>query len=68
LATADEIMEFMRKSIHMMFFLCVFQQPLRKTWQGRCLAILRLKGNAGGILPTAEVPGLKSATIVIQTR
>jgi beta-galactosidase len=45
-----------------------FRVPLRTTFQGRCLVILRPSGNAGGISLSAESPGLKPATIVVQTR
>jgi len=45
-----------------------FRKPVRKTWRGRCLAILRPKGNASKITLKAEADGLKAATIVIQTR
>ena len=45
-----------------------FQKPLRKTWQGHCLAILRPKGDAGKITLKAEADGLKAATVVVKTR
>lgn len=45
-----------------------FQQPLRKTWRGRCQAILRPRGAAGTITLEAEVDGLKSGKIVVRTR
>jgi len=45
-----------------------FCQPVRKTWRGRCLAILRPKGDSGKITLKAEADGLKAATIVVQTR
>jgi beta-galactosidase len=45
-----------------------FQQPVRKTWRGRCLAILRPGGNAGKIILKAEADGLEAATIEVQTR
>ena len=45
-----------------------FQQPVYKTWRGRCLAILRPKGNAGKITLKAEADGLEPATIVVETR
>jgi beta-galactosidase len=45
-----------------------FRVPLRKTYQGRCLAILRPHGEAGNISLKAESDGLKSGTIMIQTR
>ena len=45
-----------------------FHAPLRKTYQGRCIAILRPTGGAGKITLKAEADGLKPATIAIQTR
>jgi beta-galactosidase len=45
-----------------------FRAPLRQTYQGRCLAILRPIGDAGKITLNAEADGLKSATLVIKTR
>lgn len=45
-----------------------FHVPLRKTFQGRCLAILRPKGDAGEITLKAEADGLKPATVVVRTR
>src|ERR1017187_781061 len=42
--------------------------PLRKTYEGCCLAIVRPTGSAGKITLKAEAGGLKAATIVIQTR
>lgn len=45
-----------------------FKAPERKTWQGRCLAILRPKGSAGEITLRAEADGLEPAVVTIQTR
>jgi beta-galactosidase len=45
-----------------------FQQPHKKSWQGRCLIILRPKGEAGKIVLTARAEGLKEALIEIVTR
>jgi beta-galactosidase len=45
-----------------------FQQPHKKTWQGRCLAILRPKGSAGKIELTASAEGLKDAVASIVTK
>lgn len=45
-----------------------FREPLRKTYEGRCLVILRPKGDAGKITLTAEAEGLKVANIVVRTR
>jgi len=45
-----------------------FRAPLRKTFQGRCLAILRPTGGAGDITLQAEADGVESDMIVIQVR
>lgn len=45
-----------------------FRAPRRTTHQGRCIAILRPKGDAGKITLIAEADGLQAATIVIQAR
>jgi len=45
-----------------------FRQPHRTTDQGRCLAILRPRGNPGVIRLRAETEGLKPATLRIRTR
>ncbi len=45
-----------------------FHVPLRTTYEGRCLAILRPTGAAGKIQLKAEADGLKPATIAIRTR
>jgi beta-galactosidase len=45
-----------------------FHLPVRKTFEGRCLAILRPKGDAGKITLKAEADGVKAATIVVKTR
>jgi beta-galactosidase len=45
-----------------------FHLPARKTYQGRCLAILRPQGVSGKISLKAEADGLKSATVVVKTR
>jgi beta-galactosidase len=45
-----------------------FHVPLRKTYDGRCIAILRPTGDAGKIQLKAEADGLKLATIAIRTR
>jgi beta-galactosidase len=44
-----------------------FRLPVRKTWRGRCLAILRPKGDPGRITLKAEAYGLKAATVVVKT-
>jgi beta-galactosidase len=44
-----------------------FKQPNKKTWQGRCLAIVRPKGEAGKIVLTARAEGLKDAEVEIVT-
>ncbi|HEX5399853.1 MAG TPA: glycoside hydrolase family 2 TIM barrel-domain containing protein [Verrucomicrobiae bacterium] len=45
-----------------------FHVPIRKTFEGRCLAILRPEGNPGKITLKAETDGLKAATLVVETR
>ena len=45
-----------------------FHLPIRKTYQGRCLAILRPIGKTGKIEIKAEADGLKAATTVVKTR
>lgn len=45
-----------------------FHVPLRKTFRGRCLAILRSQGKSGKITLQAEADGLKAATVVVRTR
>ncbi|GAA5483141.1 glycoside hydrolase family 2 TIM barrel-domain containing protein [Haloferula sargassicola] len=45
-----------------------FQQPRCKTWQGRCIAILRPDGEAGSIRLEARAEGLESATLTVTTR
>jgi beta-galactosidase len=45
-----------------------FRLPLRKTYRGRALAILRPAGDAGIITLHAEADGLKVATIVIRIK
>jgi len=43
-----------------------FQQPQKKTWQGRCLAVVRPQGvSAGNAVLTAEAAGLKSSRVEI---
>jgi beta-galactosidase len=44
-----------------------FQQPQKKTWHGRCLAIIRPNGPAGKITLTAKAEGLKEALTEIVT-
>ncbi len=44
-----------------------FHVPLRKTYEGRCIAILRPTGSTGKIQLKAEADGLKPAKIVIRT-
>ena len=43
-----------------------FHEPLRKTYQGRCLAILRPNGTAGKITLKAEAAGVNAATITVR--
>jgi beta-galactosidase len=45
-----------------------FHAPTRKTYEGRCLAILRPKGGAGKIQLKAEADGLKSAMVEVRTQ
>jgi len=45
-----------------------FQQPRKKSWQGKCLAIVRPKGEAGKIVFTARAEGLKDAVVTIVTK
>lgn len=45
-----------------------FHAPLRTTYQGRCIAILRPKGDAGKITLIAEADGLQAATIEVRTK
>jgi beta-galactosidase len=45
-----------------------FRAPHRRTYQGRCLVILRPKGVAGEITLKAEADGVQPATIVIRTK
>ncbi|MEO7101130.1 MAG: glycoside hydrolase family 2 TIM barrel-domain containing protein [Luteolibacter sp.] len=45
-----------------------FRAPLRKAYQGHCLAILRPQGQPGSIMLKAEASGLKPAMIEVRTR
>jgi beta-galactosidase len=45
-----------------------FKVPVRKTWQGRGLVILRPKGDSGKITLKAEADGLKPAAIAVRTQ
>ena len=42
-----------------------FQQPQKKTWHGKCLAILRPKGKAGKIQLKATAEGLQTGMVEI---
>jgi beta-galactosidase len=44
-----------------------YQLPQRKTWQGRCLVIVKSFDKAGKITLTASVSGLQSSKVVITT-
>jgi len=44
------------------------QQPQHKTFNGKCLAIVQPKGNAGKIVLKAEATGLKETQIIINTQ
>jgi beta-galactosidase len=45
-----------------------FQQPHKKSWQGRCLAIVRPKGEAGKITLKAKAEGLQEVSTEIITQ
>jgi beta-galactosidase len=45
-----------------------FQQPQRKAWHGRCLAVVKSTQKAGRIIFTASAEGLKPARIVIDSK
>jgi beta-galactosidase len=45
-----------------------FKQPKRNTYRGRCLVILRPKGDAGDIVLEAKAQGLQSAKIIVTTK
>ena len=45
-----------------------FQKPERKTWDGKCLVIVRSKSKAGNFTLTAKSEGLKTAQIQIQAK
>ena len=45
-----------------------FRQPHRKTFRGRCLAVVRPTGRVGEISLRAEAEGLTPATLLIQAR
>jgi beta-galactosidase len=45
-----------------------FQAPERKTFQGRCLAILRPNGSPGDITLHAEAVGLEPEITTVQAR
>jgi beta-galactosidase len=45
-----------------------FHQPKRNTFRGKCLVILRPKGDAGDITLEAKSAGLQSAKIVVVTK
>ena len=45
-----------------------FKQSKRNTFRGKCLVILRPKGDAGDITLKATSPGLQSAKIVVVTK
>jgi beta-galactosidase len=44
-----------------------FQQPRKRTWHGKCLAIVRPNGPAGKISLTARAEGLREAAFAIST-
>ncbi len=45
-----------------------FRAPVRETFQGRCLAILRPTGHAGAITLRAEADGLEPSSVTVRTR
>ncbi len=45
-----------------------FRLPARKTYQGRCLAILRSTGRPGKIVLKTQAEGLEPATVVVRAR
>ena len=45
-----------------------FRDPFRKTFQGRCLAILRPTTGAGDITLRAEAEGLESASLTVRSQ
>ncbi|HET6994255.1 MAG TPA: glycoside hydrolase family 2 TIM barrel-domain containing protein [Chitinophagaceae bacterium] len=45
-----------------------FKQPKRNTFRGKCLVVLRPKGEAGDIILEAKAGGLQPARIVISTK
>ena len=45
-----------------------FQQPVKKTYQGRCLVIIRPETTPGKIILKATAEGLKEASLIIETR
>ena len=45
-----------------------FQQPQHTTWHGRCLAILRPKGDPGNMTLKAKAEGLEAATVVVKMK
>ena len=44
------------------------QQPQHKTFNGKCLAIIQPKGNAGKIVLKADAAGLKETQIIINAQ
>ncbi|HEV8282813.1 MAG TPA: glycoside hydrolase family 2 TIM barrel-domain containing protein [Chitinophagaceae bacterium] len=44
------------------------QKPQHKTFRGKCLIIVRPKGNAGKIILKAEGEGLRAGEVVIETK
>jgi len=45
-----------------------FQQPKKRTWHGKCLAIVRPVGEAGKTVLSAQADGLEAATVDIISR
>jgi beta-galactosidase len=44
-----------------------FREPLRKTYEGRCITILRPQGAPGKITLRAETDGLPASSISVRT-
>jgi beta-galactosidase len=45
-----------------------FRAPLRETYEGRCIAVLRPTGGAGEITLRAEAEGLQSDSVTVRTQ
>jgi len=45
-----------------------FQQPVHNSFEGKCLIIVRPKGNSGKIILKAEGENLKAGELTIETK